>query len=215
MRCIVCKKKLNLKELKGYNNSDKICKEESTARKGYFYAPPLPFCTPCYQSDINIQEILNERAKCDCCGKELNFKNLKLREEFMKSLTSNHIRPAFLCSTCKKKDVKGGGFLYPINEDTRRYEEEIKFIQKVLSLGFQGKHKEADKLCKKLPKSYFKLFKNKEDEKIYNKILSLTRKNKFEDAKKLIKKLKTKGYEIKIPERKEGIMLRGFGILFS
>src|SRR3989344_3403788 len=190
MRCIVCKKKLNSKELKGYNNFDKICKEESTARKGYFYAPPLPFCIPCYQSDINIQDILNKRGKCDCCGKELNFKNSKLREEFNKSLTSNHIRPAFLCSTCKKKDVKGGGFLYPINEDTRKSEEEIKIIQKILSLSFQEKHKE--------------------DEKIYNKILSLTRKNKFEDAKKLIKKLKTKGYEIKIPERKEGIMLRGF-----
>lgn len=131
--------------------------------------------------------------KCDCCGKEVNNEMSIIVE----NMSKKEMRPAVLCDKCHEEDIKGGGFLYPVDDETRKYEEYMIVVKKILSLGFQGKHKEADELCEKLGKNQFKLFKNK-DAKTYRKILSLVRENKFEEAKRLVKKLENKGYSIKI-----------------
>ncbi|MBL7147836.1 MAG: hypothetical protein ISS82_03355 [Nanoarchaeota archaeon] len=76
--------------------------------------------------------------------------------------------------------------------------KEIELIQKIMSLSFQGKKEEAEKLAEKFESEPFKL--DKDIIETYNKIKSLIKDNKKKEAMKLIKVLEKKGCFIKISD---------------
>jgi len=56
MRCIVCDKKMNSEEVRGYSNFRRMLKAQKLS-------PPLPFCNICYHKKGNTLKILDKKNK--------------------------------------------------------------------------------------------------------------------------------------------------------